>query len=71
VAALEDARAAKATLAEALAGHPAVNGVGVAPRGDGYELKVNLSEAVEPGIVPDEVGGVPVRAVVVGPISAS
>jgi len=70
VAALEDARAAKTQLAEALAGHPAVNGVGVAPRDDGYELKVDLREAVEPGTVPDEVAGVPVRAVVVGEISA-
>ena len=52
VAALEDARAAKAKLAEALEGDPAVNGIGVAPREDGYELKVNLREPSSPGRCP-------------------
>jgi hypothetical protein len=66
MAALEDARAAKAKLAEALAGNPAVNGIGIAPAGAGYELKVNLSQPAE---VPAEVDGVAVRTAVVGRIT--
>jgi hypothetical protein len=66
MAGLEQARAAKAALTAALEGHPAVNGIGIARVGDGYELKVNLRS---PAPVPEEVDGVPVRAVVVGEIT--
>jgi len=66
MAGLEQARAAKAALAEALEGHPAVNGIGIARAGDGYELKVNLRRPAE---VPGEIEGVPVRSAVVGEIT--
>ncbi len=67
MAALDDARAAKAKLAAALEGVPEVSGIGIARAGDGYELKVNLRS---PAPVPDEVDGVPVRTAVVGDITA-
>jgi hypothetical protein len=67
MAGLEQARAAKASLSAELADHPAVTGVGIARVGDGYELKVDLRE---PAGVPAEVDGVPVRAAVVGRITA-
>jgi hypothetical protein len=66
MAGLEEARAAKAALADALRGHPAVNGIGIARAGDGYELKVNLRIPAE---VPEEIDGVPVRSAVVGAIT--
>ncbi len=66
MAGLEEARAAKEALAAALKDHPAVNGIGIAPAGDGYEVKVNLSA---PAPVPEEVDGVPVRTAVVGDIT--
>ena len=47
---------------------PQVKGVGVARAGAGYFLKVNLAEAVGPGVIPDAVDGVPLRAEVVGVI---
>jgi hypothetical protein len=67
MAGLEEARAAKAKLAAALEGRPEVNGIGIAPAGDGYELKVNLRA---PAPVPEDVDGVPVRAAVVGDITS-
>jgi hypothetical protein len=67
-ASLERARAAKTALAERLLGHPAVNGIGIAPddEGTGHVVRVNLSEPV--GNLPEEQDGVPVRFRVVGPI---
>ena len=63
---LDRARAAKERLRALLAGHRAVNGIGLSRVGAGYELKVNLSEAGAEGAVPPEVDGVPVRAETVG-----
>lgn len=65
---LERARAAKARLATLLADHPAVNGIGLAMREQGYELRVNLADAAGEADVPPEVDGVPVRVVTVGPV---
>ncbi|MBA2514757.1 MAG: hypothetical protein H0V26_10600 [Solirubrobacterales bacterium] len=65
-ASLEEARAAKAVLAERLRGHPAVNGVGIAAEGEGHLVRINVSEPVED--LPVEQDGVPVRTRVVGPI---
>lgn len=65
-ASLERARAAKAALAERLRGHPGVNGVGIAPDGDGHVVRVNLVEPIEG--LPVEQDGVPVRTRVVGRI---
>ena len=68
MATLEEARAAKRKAAERLARVPQVNGIGVTRVEAGYGLKVDLAEAVEPGVIPDAVDGVPLRAEVVGRI---
>jgi hypothetical protein len=68
MATLEEARTAKRKAAERLAQVPQVNGIGVMRVEAGYGLKVDLTEAVEPGVIPDAVDGVPLRAEVVGPI---
>lgn len=65
-ASLEEARAAKAALAERLLGHPAVNGFGIASEGGGHAVRVNLSEPADD--LPAEQDGVPVRTRVVGRI---
>ena len=64
---LEEARAAKAKAVELLAALPVV-GVGITRIGDGYGLKVNLSENVAANAVPAQVTGVPIRTEVVGEI---
>jgi hypothetical protein len=68
MATLDEARSAKRKAARRLAQVPQVNGIGVARAGGGYVLKVNLAEAVEPGVIPASVDGVPLRTEVVGPI---
>src|SRR5207237_316247 len=55
---LSRARAAKAEVAKRLAGHPLVNGIGIARVNGGYAVKVNLTAAVKNGM-PRSVGGVP------------
>jgi len=67
-ASLSQARAAKAEVAKRLAGHPLVNGIGVARVDGGYAVKVNLSAPVRSGM-PRSVGGVPVKTEVVGRIT--
>jgi hypothetical protein len=67
-ASLTQARAAKAEVAKRLAGHPLVNGVGIARLDGGYAVKVNLAAPVKTGM-PRSVGGVPVKTEVVGRIS--
>ena len=64
---LEEARAAKPKAAAALAALPVV-GVGITRIGGGYGLKVNLSETVAAGAVPDHIDGVPIETEVVGEI---
>ncbi len=64
---LERARAAKARLAELLRDEPAVVGIGVQRREDGFGVKVDLREAGPE--LPEEVDGVPVAVDVVGRIT--
>ena len=64
---LEEARAAKPKAAALLAALPVV-GVGITRIGDGYGLKVNLSESVADDAVPQQVNGVPIKTEVVGEI---
>ena len=66
MATLEEARTAKRKAAERLARVPQVNGIGVVRTEAGYALKVSLAEAVEAGVIPEAVDGVPLRAEVVG-----
>jgi hypothetical protein len=67
--ALDAARAAKRKALARLRDFAAVNGVGLARRGAGYVLKVNLSAPLaEDASLPTEIDGVPVTAEVVGPI---
>ena len=68
MATLEEARAAKRKAARRLARVPQVNGIGVVRVAAGYGLKVNLAEAVAPGVLPRAVDGVPLRTEVVGRI---
>lgn len=75
MAGIEEARVAKAQLASALAGRDDVRGIGIRRLGpgDGYELQVNLVEAVPadaPRSVPADVRGVGVHVRVVGRLHA-
>ena len=63
-ATLEEARAAKKRVREALTGRPEVTGIGIKRHGDGYAVKVDLVRACP--AVPAEMGGVPVHAEIVG-----
>jgi hypothetical protein len=68
-ATLQEARAAKAKVAQLVSGHPAVNGVGITRVGDGYAVKLNLSSPNGTAGLPKQVDGVPVRIETVGPIA--
>jgi hypothetical protein len=63
---LAAARAAKERLAATLAGHPRVNGVGIARSDGGHVVKILLIEPADD--LPSEQDGVPVVSEVVGPI---
>ncbi len=64
---IEEARAVKEQAYRILARDAAVVGVGIARVGEGYGVKVNLSESPKRGVrLPEEVGGVPVQVEVVG-----
>jgi hypothetical protein len=66
---LDEARAAKPLVEQALAGLADVVGVGLTRVGRGYGVKVNLSrEPAHPESIPADVAGVPVRVEVVGKI---
>jgi len=65
-ATLEEARAAKKRVREALADRPEVTGIGIKRHGDGYAVKVDLVRSCPD--VPAEMGGVPVHAEIVGPV---
>jgi hypothetical protein len=64
-ATLDEARAAKEKLRTVLADRPEVTGIGIARDGGGFAVKVDLSARCD---VPAEIGGVPVRAEIVGPV---
>ncbi|MBO1751019.1 hypothetical protein J4G33_04305 [Actinotalea sp. BY-33] len=67
---LDHARAAKARLREALADHDGIEGVGLAPDGDGYCVQVNVTRTVIATDIPADVDGVSVHVHVVGPVRA-
>ena len=66
-ATLKEARAAKSKATALLASLPVV-GLGITRIGEGYGLKVNLSESVANDAVPEHVDGVPIKLEVVGEI---
>jgi hypothetical protein len=72
VATIEQARAAKGTLREAVAEVDGVHGVGLAQRGDASDwvLQVNVESERARKDVPPAVDGVPVRVRVVGRVQA-
>lgn len=67
---IETARAAKAKALSLFANLAHVNGVGITRVGQGYGVKVNLSDSPAEGVLlPDQVDGVPLLIEFVGPIS--
>jgi hypothetical protein len=62
----DHARAAQRHLALILSDWPQVNGIGITRKGDGFGLKLNLTEGSPRAEVPAEVDGVPVQVEVVG-----
>ncbi|WP_250445470.1 hypothetical protein [Actinotalea sp. C106] len=67
---LDHARAAKSRLRDVLAGHDGIEGVGLAPDGDGYCVQVNIARTVVATDIPADVDGVSVHVHVVGPVRA-
>ena len=67
---LDHARAAKSRLRTVLADHEGIEGVGLAPDGDGYCVQVNVVRTVATADIPAEVDGVSVHVHVVGPVRA-
>jgi hypothetical protein len=66
---LERARAAKESAKALLGSLPGLAGVGITKLGEDYALKVNLREALPPGMsVPERIDDVPVCVEVVGTI---
>jgi len=66
-ATIEEVRSLKEKAFEIFRRDVPVVGVGITRIGDGYGLKINLSEAPKQGIrLPEEVDGVPVKVEVVG-----
>ena len=67
---LEKARAAKALAVSRLGSLAQVNGVGITRVGQGYGVKINLSEQLHPGTeIPEDIDGVPVVVELVGRIT--
>jgi hypothetical protein len=68
---IERARAAKTQLLEKLSALPQLGGIGLVRIGDGFGVKVNLSEPLESDEnVPQEIEGVPVVIDIVGRVTA-
>jgi hypothetical protein len=65
---IEEARAIKRVLAERLGDEPAVRGLGIARRGSGYVVKLDLATALPREKVPAEIDGVTIVVEVVGEI---
>ena len=67
---IEQARAAKPKALSVFAALASLNGIGITKVGDGYGLKVNLSEAPPETVeLPTDVDGVPVVVEIVGGIT--
>jgi len=62
------AQAAQDHLAQTLADHPEVNGIGIARADGGYVLKVNVRTKDSRASIPVEIDGVAVRVQTVGRI---
>lgn len=67
---LSKARKAKKRAVEEFSHLACVTGVGITRVGDGYAVKVNLSEPAGPGDLPAEIDGVRVCVEVTGKIRA-
>jgi hypothetical protein len=67
---LDEARAVKRVLAGRLGDEPAVRGIGIARRGEGYVVKLDLATALPGDRVPAEIDGVTIVVEVVGEIRA-
>jgi hypothetical protein len=65
---LSRARRAKKRAVHAFSHLACVTGVGITRVGDGYAVKVNLSEPADPGDLPAEIDGVRVCVEVTGKI---
>jgi hypothetical protein len=66
---LEEAMAAKKAAFRVFERLTKVSGIGVTRSGRGYAVKFNVPEGLPAGMmVPEKIGGVPVRVEVVGPI---
>ncbi len=65
---IEQARAAKSKAESLLSRNRQVNGIGIARRGGGWCVKVNLSGATRAKL-PSEIDGVPVQVEQVGKVS--
>jgi hypothetical protein len=66
---LEQARAAKKEACRRFRKLRSVTGVGITRVGDSYAIKLNLSELIEPGVVPPDIDGVPICVEVTGTIT--
>ena len=69
-ATLEDAKAAKVKIRRLLAGVRQLRGIGIAPVGSGYCVKVNLAWRPDDLELPLSVDGVPIVISVTGVIEA-
>jgi hypothetical protein len=67
---IEDARAVQQRLAKKYKDTPQVNGIGITRSGDGFAVKVNLTEPLANSKIPSQIGDVAVRVDVVGPAIA-
>ena len=66
---LEQAQAAKKVALRRFEALKNVTGVGITRVRGEYAVKLNLSEVVEPGVeLPSDIGGVPLKVEVTGPI---
>lgn len=65
---LTRAQAAQDHLAQTLADHPEVNGIGIARADGGYVLKVNIRTEHARDAIPAEIDGVAIRVQTVGRI---
>lgn len=66
---IDDARAAKAQVADLLRTTRGLTGVGITRIDEGYGVKVNLAAAPTKRLkLPDQINGVPIRFEITGPI---
>ena len=66
---MAEARVAKEKVKEMLAGHGAVNGIGITLSDGNYAVSVSLRRALAEGeAVPEQVDGVEIRTSVVGEV---